>query len=124
MNFLYFEVRPFTECKVEGGINSYRDEEEFKAEVLRLAETGNAFETGWTLYGIVKDGAIAIGDFVSRKDAHEIMNAILAPMAAACDKIRNGADEEADNGRIVTAAERAACDLEDFILQSSDNERI
>ena len=131
MKFQYLEVRPCID--IGGNVVSYTDEEEFHSKVAELSAAKLRrplrFKTFWTLYGRHDAGggifaATAIGDFPSKQSAHEIMNAILAPMAAARDKIRDGADEERDNGLVITAAERAACDLEDFINQCSNMERI
>lgn len=130
MRFQYLEVRPCID--IGGNVVSYTDEEEFHSKVAELSAAKLRrplrFKTFWTLYGRHDAGGIfaatAIGDFPSKQSAHEIMNAILAPMAAARDKIQNNIDEERDNGSVITAAERAACDLDDFINQSSNMERI
>lgn len=131
MKFEYLEVRPCID--IGGNVVSYTDEEEFQNKVAELSAAKLRrplrFKTFWTLYGRHSVGgkifaATAIGDFTTKQKAHEVMNAILAPMALARDKIRDGVDEERDNGLVITAAERAACDLEDFINQSSNMERI
>lgn len=125
--FEYFEVRP---CIDQGGnITSFVDEAEFTRECSLLTEAEWHYSTCWTIYGRYTDEAgqllaVGIGDFLEKADAFTIMNAILAPMAKARDKIRFGVDEERDNGLTITAAERAACDLEDFINQSSNHERL
>lgn len=84
--------------------------EEFKRN---NGATGDIF---WAIYGQDEEGhARAIGDFTSFESAYEVLNAILAPMAAARDLIREGSPED---------AQRAADDLEDVILQSSSEERL
>jgi hypothetical protein len=132
MNFQYLEVRPCIETYTrladqteEGSIDSYRSEEDYAKALEAVEKRGERYKTFWTLYGVDQEGlGFAIGDFTTKDAAHEIMNAIIAPMAAARDKIRDGEDEDRGNGSFITAAERAACDLEDFINQCSNMERI
>ncbi|NEI71010.1 hypothetical protein GR212_15635 [Rhizobium lusitanum] len=132
MSFKYFEVRPCIETFTrladqteDGSADSYRTEEDYEAALAQVEAAGNRFKTFWTLYGIDAEGlAFAIGDFTTKKDAHEIMNAILAPIAAARDALDAGsrftAHESDLLGRITTASDM----LEDFINQSSNSERI
>lgn len=125
--FEYLEIR---HCiYLDEDVRSFSDEAEFDRELAELSVYFADLPTGWTIYGQYADEAgqllaLAIGDFTEKADAFTIMNAILAPMAKARDKIRDGVDEERDNGLAITAAERAACDLEDFINQSSNHERL
>lgn len=125
MAFEYLEVRPCIE-DCDGEVESFINEVEYEAH---RALMGDEDRTYWTIYGRYSDEAgqflaMAIGDFTEKNDAFAVMNAILAPMAKARDKIRDGVDKERDNGLTITAAERAACDLEDFINQSSNHERL
>lgn len=133
--FEYFEVRP---CIARGGhIDSYGNEEEYLAALANYESDyqrlGRVFKTFWTIYGRydhVKPHkemlALAIGDFTKKEDAHEVMNAILAPMAAARDLIRDKGETvlEVQNGIQIKAYMRAASDLDDFINQCSNMERI
>ena len=135
MEFEYLEVRPCIEIK--GEVSSYLDEDEFNRERDRLSSVRLwrrlKFNTYWSLYGRYSektpDGktqflAMAIGDFASKEDAHEVMNAILAPMAKARDLIDDNVEIESDRGAVVTGPERASALLEDFINQCSNHERI
>lgn len=132
MAFEYFEVRPCIESADASGeksIDSYVTEESYQEARDDLDANGTPYETFWTVYGRYNDGAgaflaEAIADRATKEKAHKLMNAILAPMAAARDKINDGEDEDRGNGSFITAAERAACDLDDVINQSSNWERI
>lgn len=132
MHFQYLEVRPCIELRNGltqfNDIASYRDEAEFEAAVQSCKdnhEKGFSFKTFWTLYGITEAvEATAIGDFTTKKAAHEVMNAIISPMAAARDLIQDGQDVERSDGAVSTGPERAADYLTDFINQCSNGERI
>lgn len=120
MAFEYFEIRPCIES--DDGIDNFRDEEEFAARVAALPEGARAF---WTLYGIDPEGiGIAIGDFTTKADAHEIMNAILAPMAAARDTLDAGSRFTAHEADLLGRIDAASSLLEDFINQCSNMERV
>ena len=94
MKFEYFEIRPCIEDR--DGVDSFRDEEEFTMRAAVMPEGARSF---WTLYGIDPEGlGFAIGDFTTKADAHEIMNAILAPMAEARDKLPAAPPGEAPVG--------------------------
>lgn len=85
--FGYFEVRPCIEADHQ--VTSYRDEDEFADELTRAQKSGREFRTFWSLYGVDRSCTTAIGDFVSKDAAHEVMNAILAiPAAARRDQCR------------------------------------
>jgi len=132
MKFEYYEVRPCIESadqNGEKGVDSFLSEEDYQTALAALDANATPYETFWTLYGRYNDGdgaflAEAIADRATKQEAHDLMNAILAPIAAARDKIRDGEDEDRGNGSFISAAERAACDLEDVINQSSNMERI
>lgn len=132
MKFHYFEIRPCIETFTrladqteEGSIDSFRAEEDYQAALLKVDASGNRYNTFWTLYGIDPEGlGFAIGDFTTKADAHEIMNAILAPMAEARDLVDDNADADDGKGGVVTGAERASAILTDFINQCSNAERI
>lgn len=124
MRFQYFEIRP---CVDDGkkttsflgkpvfcpsrGAEIYTPENALAEAMAYLDQHGGEFF--WTLYGRDEDGlAVAIGDFPHFSDAEAVMNAILAPMAAARDAIFEGQHSA------------AACDLEDVINQSTNRERL
>lgn len=124
--FEYLEIRP---CIDQGGnITSFTDYSEFHRECCLLTEAEWHYSTCWTLYGRYTDNAgqllaMAIGDFAQKDDAFTVMNAILAPMAKARDILDAGSPETAlspSRARIRLASAR----LDDFILQSSDRERL
>jgi len=128
MEFEYLEIRPCIEKETGNGdakaVESYPSEDEYETALEAVLKTGKPFQTFWTIYGRHFDNegqvtlATAIGDFDSKDSAHEIMNAIIAPMAKARDLL--------DAGRL-DATERekqAANDLDDFINQCSNEERI
>ena len=125
MKFEYLEIRPCIETK--GEVISYIDEREFLAELARRKSIirkigGRSFKSFWTLYGRHDDGkgvflATAIGDFPTKADALEIMNAILAPMIAAKD-LAEGDEFPIKPGVQISPAELAASSLGAFIDQS------
>lgn len=145
MKFEYFEIRPCIEESITGPdgksaayVGSYADEGSFEEDVAAKIAIGSNFNTFWTLYGRYNapspGGAsqfltMAIGDFETKADAHQIMNAILAPMAAARDAIRN-ADHEFDIEdkdeavQLLESMSKVADGLDDFINQCSNAERI
>jgi hypothetical protein len=79
--FEYYEVRPCIERDRQ--VTSYRDDDEFAAQLANSPQAHREFRVFWSLYGVDRNATIAIGDFVSKNAAHEVMNAILAiPVAA------------------------------------------
>lgn len=132
MKFEYFEIRPCIETFTrladqteEGSIDSFRSEENYQAALSTIDASGTSYKTFWTLYGIDPEGlGFAIGDFTTKADAHQIMNAILAPMAEARDLIDDNAETDDGKGGVVTGPERASVILTDFINQCSNAERI
>lgn len=121
--FEYFEVRPCIERDRQ--VTCYRDEGEFAAELSRSHEARREFHVFWSLYGVDRNATIAIGDFVSKDAAHEVMNAILAIPAAARNALQGA--RAAGNGYrtgIEQAARLAADWLDDMINQSSNDQRI
>jgi hypothetical protein len=121
--FEYYEVRPCIERGHQ--ITSYDREDEYAAELVGAQNWGEEFRTFWCLYGIDAGARTAIGDFVTRDAAHEIMNAILAVPAAARNAI-NGARgvRRALVCDLESSAGRAADWLDDMINQSSNEQRI
>lgn len=133
--FEYFEIRP---CIERGGsVDSFLSEQEYRVALDQYESDfrihGRLFKAFWTIYGRYDHAkphkamlALAIGDFATKEDAHEVMNAILAPMAAARDLIRDKGETvlAVSNGIQIKAYMRAADDLEDFINQCSNPERI
>lgn len=121
--FEYYEVRP---CIERGRrVASYADEDDYAADLVAAQSSGQEYRTFWSLYGIGDGAHTAIGDFVSKAAAHEVMNAILAIPAAA----RNAINAEhptrcADGSGIELFAQRAADWLDDMINQSSNAQRI
>lgn len=79
--FEYYEVRPCIERDRQ--VSSYADEGDYGADLKAAEESGAEFRTFWSLYGIDATAHTAIGDFISKDAAHEIMNATLAIPAAA-----------------------------------------
>lgn len=121
--FEYYEVRPCIERDRQ--VSSYADEGDYGADLKSAQESGNEFRTFWSLYGIDTSGHTAIGDFVSKNAAHEVMNAILAIPAAARNAIAAVRPSQgAEYPDIATAARHAADWLDDLINQSSNNQRI
>ena len=132
MKFEYLEVRPCIEAADASGekfVESYVSENDYRAAILAANDSGAPYETFWTVYGRYNDGdgaflAEAIADRATKELAHQLMNAILAPMAAARDLIDDNVDIESDKGAFVTGPERASALLADFINQSSNEERV
>lgn len=136
MRFQYFEIRPCVEH--DGETRSFLGAAEWhegigdrvhtpagalaEAEQFRRRHSVEA-PVFWTLYGRDEDGlAMAVGDFTSFEDALEVMNAILAPMAAARDAAWDAAN---DRGADTYSPLRCiANDLDDFINQCSNGERL
>ncbi len=121
--FEYYEVRPCIERDHQ--ITSYVREDEYAAELVGAQSWGEDVRTFWCLYGIDAGTRTAIGDFVTRDAAHEVMNAILAVPAAA----RNAINATRTIRRSLTSevdgpAGRAADWLDDMINQSSNEQRI
>jgi hypothetical protein len=121
--FEYFEVRPCIEADRQ--VTSYRVEDEFTDDLARAQKSGRAFRAFWSLYGIDRGATMAIGDFVSKVAAHEVMNAILAIPAAARDAITAENSARRQNGAAIENAAQVAADwLDDMINQSSNDQRI
>jgi hypothetical protein len=118
--FEYFEVRPCIEAELQ--VTFYRDEDEFTDDLARAQKSGMEFHAFWSLYGVDRGATMAIGDFVSKDAAHEVMN---ATPAAARDV--NNAENSArrQNGTAIkNTAQLAAGWLDDMINQSSNDQRI
>ncbi|WPE19911.1 hypothetical protein [Shinella zoogloeoides] len=132
MAFSYFEVRPCIETytrladQIEhGNVDSFRSEEEYAAALAQAEAGGERFKAFWTIFGIDREGpGFAIGDFTTKAAAHEIMNAILAPMAAARDTLDAGSRSSTPITVLCDRIDAASNLLEDFINQSSNMERI
>jgi hypothetical protein len=121
--FEYYEVRPCIERDRQ--IASYADEDNYAADLTAAQRSGQEFRTFWSLYGIDAGAHIAIGDFISKDAAHEVMNAILAIPAAARNAVNAVRPvRSADSSVIETAASQAADWLDDMINQSSNEQRI
>lgn len=121
--FEYYEVRPCIER--ERQVTSYRDENEFEAELARSPQAGREFRAFWSLYGVDRNTTSAIGDFVSKDAAHEVMNAILAIPAAARNALQAARPTSGGRRDGIDRAIRSATDwLEDMISQSSNDQRI
>jgi len=121
--FEYYEVRPCIERDRQ--VSSYADEGDYGADLKAAQESGAEFRTFWSLYGIDTSAHTAIGDFVSKDAAHEVMNAILAIPAAARNALQGARSREnTDRERIEQAARSAADWLDDMINQSSNDQRI
>lgn len=121
--FEYYEVRPCIER--DRRICSYADEEDYAADLAAAQTAGGEFRTFWSLYGIDASAHAAIGDFVAKDAAHEVMNAILAVPAAARNAIYAGTAAKLRDGVDGTPGARAAGDwLDDMINQSSNHQRI
>lgn len=127
MRFEYLEIRPCVEvgrvttsflgepifCKSRGTEILTPENALAEAEAFNEAHGGSG--VFWTLYGRDGEGlATAIGDFTTFDAAHQVMNALIAPMAAARDLIHDHP----------LNADRAADDLDDFINQCSTEERL
>lgn len=121
--FEYFEVRPCIERDRQ--VTSYRDEDEFTTELARAQKLGKEFRAFWSLYGVDRGSTMAIGDFVSKHAAHDVMNAILAIPAAARDAINaENSTRRQNNADPDKAAQMAADWLDGMINQSSNDQRI
>jgi hypothetical protein len=121
--FEYYEVRPCIERHRQ--VTSYRDEDEFEAELARSPQAGREFRAFWSLYGVDRNTTSAIGDFVSKDAAHEVMNAILAIPAAARNALQAARPAGGGRSDSIDRAIRSATDwLEDMINQSSNDQRI
>ncbi|PSM16292.1 hypothetical protein [Nitratireductor sp. StC3] len=121
--FEYFEVRPCIEADHQ--VRSYRVEDEFTDDLARAQKSGREFRAFWSLYGVDRGATMAIGDFVSKDAAHEVMNAILAIPAAVCNAIKTENLTQAQNNTDVDMTARSVADwLDDMINQSSNNQRI
>jgi len=121
--FEYYEVRPCIERDRQ--VSSYANEGDYGADLMAAQASAQEFRTFWSLYGIDANAHTAIGDFVSKDAAHEVMNAILAIPAAARNAIaavRPSRGTECPD--IATAARHAADWLDDLINQSSNDQRI
>lgn len=120
--FEYCEVRPCIERDRQ--VTSYRDEDEFAAELARSPQA-REFRVFWSLYGVDRNTTSAIGDFVSKDAAHEVMNAILAIPAAARNALQGARPREKAGCEGVEQAAQSASDwLDDMINQSSNDQRI
>lgn len=121
--FEYYEVRPCLERDHQ--VRSFHDEDAFDVEREIAQKEGGAFRVFWSLYGVDRNTATAIGDFVSKDAAHEIMNAILAIPAAARNALQDQqTDTAANHDRFARNARVAADWLDDMINQSSNFQRI
>ncbi|MCO6392530.1 hypothetical protein GTW25_16010 [Aliihoeflea aestuarii] len=121
--FEYFEVRPCIERDRQ--VTSYRDEDEFADELARTQKGAKEFRAFWSLYGVDRSSTTAIGDFISKDAAHEVMNAILAVPAAVRNAVSAEISARRQNGAAVEQAARSAADwLDDMINQSSSDQRI
>lgn len=119
----YYEVRPCIERDRQ--VTSYRDEDEFAAELANSPQARREFRVFWSLYGVDRNATIAIGDFVSKYAAHEVMNAILAIPAAARNALQAARPARGRKRDSIDRAIRSATDwLEDMINQSSNDQRI
>jgi hypothetical protein len=121
--FEYYEVRPCIERDRQ--VSSYADEGDYGADLKAAEESGNEFRTFWSLYGIDASAHTAIGDFVSKDAAHEVMNAILAIPAAARNALQGARSRENTDSETIEQAARSAADwLDDMINQSSNDQRV
>jgi hypothetical protein len=121
--FEYYDVRPCIER--DRHVTSYRDEDEFSAELARSQEACREFRAFWSLYGVDRNAATAIGDFVSKDAAHEVMNAILAIPAAVRNALQDAIPTgDKDRSGVEHTARSAADWLDDMINQSSNNQRV
>lgn len=121
--FEYYEVRPC--IGRDRQVASYRDEDEFEAELARSPQARREFRAFWSLYGVDRNTTSAIGDFVSKDAAHEVMNAILAIPAVARNALQAARPTSGGRSDSIDRAIRSATDwLEDMINQSSNDQRI
>lgn len=106
-------------------MTSFRDEDEFAADLARSPQARREFRAFWSLYGVDRNTTSAIGDFVSKDAAHDVMNAILAIPAAARNALRAARPAGGGKGDSIDRAIRSATDwLDDMINQSSNDQRI
>lgn len=77
--FEYYEVRPCIERDRQVTSTATRT----SSSDLPVTAAGREFRAFWSLYGVDRNTTSAIGDFVLKDAAHEVMNAILAILAAA-----------------------------------------
>ncbi|MBX3583256.1 MAG: hypothetical protein KF810_15305 [Rhizobiaceae bacterium] len=123
LSFEYYEVRPCLERDHQ--VRSFRDEDVFQVEVARAQTDARAFRVFWSLYGVDRNTATAIGDFVSKDAAHEAMNSILAIPAAARNALQDQQSGTDVKDEHLAHKARAAADwLDDMINQSSNLQRI
>ncbi len=121
--FEYYEVRPCLERDHQ--VRSFQDDDAFDVEREIAQKEGRAFRVFWSLYGVDRNTATAIGDFVSKDAAHETMNAILAIPAAVRNALQDQqTDTAANHNRFARNARVAADWLDDMINQSSNLQRI
>ena len=121
--FEYYEVRPCIES--DSKVTSYRDKEEFGAELAKFQTERREFRAFWSLYGVDRNATTAIGDFVSKDTAHDVMNAILAIPAAARNALQGVRPEGNKSRNGMEQAARSAADwLDDMINQSSNDQRV
>lgn len=130
--FKYLEICACLE--VDGELISFMDEKSFEIEQSRFEAAGVIAPVIWTIYGRYADEAgqvlaLAIGDFSTKEDAFVVMDAILAPLAKARDELaeanRNfSLDDPVKRRAYLTAIMDVHNDLDDFILQSSNRERL
>lgn len=121
--FEYYEVRPCIDRDRQ--VRSFRDEDAFHTEVARAQTDAKEFRVFWSLYGVDRNTATAIGDFVSKAAAHEAMNAILAIPAAGRNALQDqqsGTDTTRE--RLAQTVRVTADWLDDMINQSSNHQRI
>lgn len=133
MRFDYFEIRACVQvedevvsflgdpqwCQMRGGpIFTPTGAHE---QAKRFCLENSAGPIFWTLYGCGPGEATAIGDFKDFDTTFEVMNAILAPMAAARDALDHNLGEDSEALRSKMRA--ASSTLEDFINQSSTDEK-
>ena len=133
--FQYFEIRPAVDtgdstqsflgeaehCPARGADIYTPRGAEREARAYQVEHGGTLV---WTIYGRHMDGgcmvADAVGDFTTFDGALTILNHILAPMAAARDKLESMPHDGAGPRPLIPAA----CDLDDVINQSSTEERL
>jgi len=118
----------------EDDVRSFTDEVKFQEKLAELSIYLSDLSTGWTIYGHYTDEtgqflAMTMGDFETKEDAFVVMDAILAPLAKARDELaeanRNfSLDDPVKRRAYLTAIMDVHNDLDDFILQSSNRERL
>ena len=125
--FEYYEVRPAIER--HGDVQSFTSETAFINTFNVLVRKGVPHKAYWTLYGRYDQGhgetlAMAIGDFTTKEDAFEVMNAILAVPAAAMHTLDAGSATNIQRITLNRHVADASSLLEDMIMQSSNGERL